>query len=80
MVRLKEREEAFMRIAYREEDGATKKQIDHQRKKEMHENNVKLFGRQTVGVHGCELPQFRTNTDVKEWWKQKGEWVQNPNY
>jgi hypothetical protein len=45
MSRLKEREDAQLRIAYRETDGKTKNQIIEQRKKDMHESNVKLFGR-----------------------------------
>lgn len=80
MNRLKEREEAQMRLAYKETDGKTKKAIEEQRKKEMHESNVKLFGRQTIGVHGCELPKFSNAEESREWWKKKVEYVSNPNY
>ena len=58
MERLAEREDAHIRLAHKETEGKTKKQIDHQRQKEMHESNVKKFGKQTIGVHGCELPKF----------------------
>jgi len=69
-----------MRLAYKETDGKTKKAIEERRKQEMHESNVRLFGRQTIGVHGCELPKFSNQQESREWWKKKFEYVQNPNY
>jgi hypothetical protein len=71
MARLKEREEAQMRLAYKEIDGKTKKAIEEMRKEEMHESNVRLFGRQITGVHGCELPKFSDQQESREWWKKK---------
>jgi len=56
--RLKEREDCFLRIAYKDVDGRTKRQIDEERKRDMHEYNMKTFGKVSIGVHGKELPKF----------------------
>jgi hypothetical protein len=34
-----------------------------ERKKEMHEYNVKVFGKVSIGVHGKELPKYAEETD-----------------
>jgi hypothetical protein len=69
MQRLKEREDCHLRLAFKDEDGPTYKKIVEERKKEMLENNVKVFGKVSIGVHGMELPKFSEEDDKKEYWK-----------
>lgn len=83
MQRLKEREDCYLRIAFKEVDGKTKRQIDEERKKEMLENNMRNFGKQCIGVHGKELPKYSdlaTEDQTKEWWKLKNGYTANPVY
>ncbi len=81
MLRLKEREDCFLRIAFKEVDGRTKRQIEEDRKKEMLENNMKKFGKVCIGVHGKELPKYSDlESDDKAWWKQKRGYTENPMY
>ena len=56
MARLKERENCILRLCYKETEGKTKKQIEAERRKNMHQSNMKKFGKVTIGVHGKELP------------------------
>ena len=58
MQRLKEREDAYIRIAYKDQESKTKHQLEEERKKEMLEYNMKTFGKVSIGVHGKELPKF----------------------
>lgn len=58
MTRLKEREDCFLRIAFKDVDGKTKRQLEEERKKELLENNMRTFGKVSIGVHGKELPKF----------------------
>lgn len=54
-----------------------------ERKKEMLEYNMKTFGKISIGVHGKELPKYSelsNDNAVKEWWKNKQEYNDNPNY
>jgi hypothetical protein len=83
MLRLKEREDCFLRMAYKDKDGKTKRQIEEDRKKEMLENNMNKFGKVCIGVHGKELPKYgelENDEDVKQWWKQKKGYNENPMY
>lgn len=43
--------------------------IQEARQKEMLENNMRVFGNVAIGIHGKELPKFRSNKD--EWWKDR---------
>lgn len=61
MQRLKEREDCYIRLAFKEVDGKTKRQLEEERKKEMLEYNMKTFGKVSIGVHGKELPKFAQN-------------------
>jgi hypothetical protein len=58
MQRLKEREDCYLRIAFKENDGKTKRVIAEERRKDMLEYNMHTFGKVTIGVHGKELPKF----------------------
>ena len=58
MQRLKERENCFLRIAYKDTDSKTKRQIEEERRKEMLDYNMKTFGRVSIGVHGKDLPKY----------------------
>ena len=42
--------------------------------------NMRTFGKVSIGVHGKELPKFAEETDssVKEWWKLKNGYSENP--
>lgn len=83
MVRLKEREDCYLRIAFKEVDGRTKRQIEEDRKKGMLENYVKKFGKVCIGIHGKELPKYsdmQTGDESKAWWKQKRGYTENPMY
>ena len=61
MERLKEREACALRIGFKETHSRTKKEIENERKKQMHESNVQKFARVVVGVYGRELPKFTEN-------------------
>lgn len=78
MQRFKEREDCYLRIAYKEVDGMTKRQVEEERKKEMIDYNMKTFGKVSIGVHGKELPKFSQDHTVKEWWKLKQGYVEQP--
>lgn len=80
MTRLKEREDCHLRLAFKEVEGPTYKKIVEERKREMLENNVKVFGKVSIGVHGVELPKFSDEPDLKEWWKQKQGFTKDPKY
>lgn len=58
MLRLKEREDCFLRLNFKEEDGRTKWLLEEERKREMLEYNMKTFGKVSIGVHGKELPKY----------------------
>ena len=76
MQRLREREDCYIRIAFKEEEGKSKKQLEEERKKEMLDYNMKTFGKVSIGVHGKELPKF-SESQAKEWWKQKPGYSEN---
>ena len=80
MQRLKEREDAYIRIAYKEEDGKTKHQLEEERRREMLEYNMKTFGKVSIGVHGKELPKFSESQSNKEWWKTRAGYSDQPLY
>jgi hypothetical protein len=61
--RLKEREDCYIRIAYKEIDGKTKRAVEEERKKEMLDYNMKTFGKVSIGVHGKELPKYSETQD-----------------
>lgn len=56
--RLTNREECVYRQGIKT-NRKTKDLIDEIRRKEMLENNMKVFGNVTIGIHGRELPKFQ---------------------
>ena len=69
MKRLKEREDCFLRVAYKEEEGKTKRALAEDRRKDMLEYNMHTFGKVSIGVHGKELPKYSDDPEKKEYWK-----------
>ena len=55
----------------------TKDIIEKQRRKEMLENNMKVFGNVSIGIHGKELPKYHKS--MAEWWTNKGGYKPNPS-
>lgn len=64
MMRLKEREDCYLRAAYKDQEGRTKRMMDEERKKEMLDYNMKTFGKISIGVHGKELPKYSDDEEV----------------
>ena len=79
VARLNEREDEIFSKMYSTEDRKTFTKIKEQRRKETNEYNIKTFSKQTIGVHGHELPKFSENEKMKEWWKLKDDYVEKPN-
>ena len=81
MTRLMERESCNLRNGYKEgEIRKTQQKIVEDRKKEMHEKNMKTFGKVSIGVHGKELPKFGEDDAKKEWWKLRKGYNSNPHH
>ena len=78
VARLNEREDEIFSKMYSNEDRKTFTKIKEQRRKETNEYNIKTFSKQTIGVHGHELPKFSESEKMKEWWKFKDGYVENP--
>jgi hypothetical protein len=78
--RLEERVNCQLRLGYKQSAGKTYKQIEEERKKTMIDNMTTKFGSVTVGIHGQELPTFSGDESVKEWWKQKPAYKEEPPY
>jgi len=78
--RLNEREDEIFAKMYSNEDRKTFTKIKEQRRKETNDYNIKTFSKQTIGVHGHELPKFSENEKMKEWWKLKDDYVEKPLY
>ena len=78
--RLNEREDEIFAKMYSNEDRKTFTKIKEQRRKETNDYNIKTFSKQTIGVHGHELPKFSENEKMKEWWKLKEDYIEKPLY
>ena len=63
MQRLKEREDCYLRIAFKEKEGKTKRVIAEERRKDMLDYNMHTFGKVSIGVHGKELPKFQDDPE-----------------
>lgn len=50
--------------------------IDNQRKQEMLDNNMKVFGNVSIGIHGKELPKYHKS--INEWWRTRINFNDNP--
>ena len=60
------------------EDEYTK--IKEKNRKEANDYNIKTFSKQTLGVHGHDLPQFSKNEKLKFFWKNKDDYCENPKF
>lgn len=76
--RLNEREDEIFAQLYSNEPRYTLNVLKEKRKKENLDYNLKTFSKQTIGVHGHELPKFSENEEFKEYWKYKEGYVENP--
>jgi len=66
--RLKNKEECI----FRKSDVHCRKTKDiliTKRKQEMLENNMKVFGNVSIGIHGKELPKYHKS--INEWWQTR---------
>jgi len=77
--RLNLREDEVIADGYFTDDRQTLRKIKEKRRKETVEYNMKTFSKQTIGVHGHELPKFSENADNQEYWKNKDAYVDNPD-
>lgn len=78
--RLKYREDEIFDMGYYAGERKTYSKIKDERKKENVDYNMKVFSKQTIGVHGHELPKFSESDQYREYWKFKEDWVENPKY
>ena len=62
------------------QNGKTYSLIKSQRKQELYENNINKFSKQVIGVHGHELPKFSESASMKEFWKHKEGYCDEPRY
>ena len=67
-----------MRIGHKDTEGKTFKIVKDNFRKEMNENNIEKFGRQTIGVHGQELPKYAQ--EDKEYWRRSTGFTESPNF
>ena len=78
--RLNEREDEIFANLYSTEDRKTYTKIKEKHRKEANDFNIKTFSKQTLGVHGHDLPQFSKNEKLKYFWKNKDDYCENPKY
>ena len=78
--RLKEREDEIFARLYNKEPGKTYSQLKAQRQKEIFDYNFKHFAQHAIGVHGQELPKFAESEKMKEFWKFKEGYCENPKF
>ena len=76
--RLNAREDEIFAQLYTNEQRYTLNTLKEKRRKENLDYNLKTFSKQTIGVHGHELPKFSENEDFKEFWKYNEGYVENP--
>lgn len=79
IMRLKEREDEIFALMYNNnEERISLTKLKEQRRKEKINYNLKTFSRRTIGVHGHELPKFSESENMKEYWKYRDGYVENP--
>ena len=78
--RLNEREDEIFANLYSTEDRKTYTKIKEKIRKEANDYNIKTFSKQTLGVHGHDLPQFSKNEKLKFFWKNKDDYCENPKF
>lgn len=68
--RMHDREEVSLRVLMTSNPSKmTRVQIDQRRRAEMVAANTAKFGKQSVGIHGGELPKFAETKNSETWWK-----------
>jgi len=77
--RLNEREDEVFAQLYSNDPRYTYNVLKEKRKKENLDYNLKTFSKQTIGVHGHELPKFAETEELKEYWKYKAGYNDNPD-
>jgi len=77
--RLNLREDEIIADGYFTDDRQTLRKIKEKRRNETVEYNMKTFSKQTIGVHGHELPKFSDNVEANEYWRNKDGYVENPD-
>lgn len=76
--RLRIREDEIFDMGYYAGERKTYSKVKEQKRKENVDYHMKTFSRQTIGVHGHELPKFSENDTYREYWKFREDWVENP--
>ena len=80
VTRLNEREDEIFAKLYSEQDRMTLSKLKNQRRKETNDYNIKTFSKQTIGVHGHELPKYSESSTMREFWKHKEGYCENPKF
>ena len=78
--RLNEREDEIFANLYSTEKRKTYTKIREKNRKEANDYNIKTFSKQTLGVHGHDLPKFSENEKLKYFWKNKDGYCENPKF
>ena len=78
--RLDDRENEIFDKLYSDNEGKTYSAIKAKQRQESNETNIKKFSKQTLGVHGHELPKFSQSKTMKEFWKHKDDYCKDPKY
>ena len=78
--RLNEREDEIFAKLYSNKEGLTYSKIKNEKRKQINDYNIKTFSKQTIGVHGHELPKFSESETNKEFWKLKEGYCENPKF
>ena len=73
--RLEQKEECVFRQGS-VKNRMTKEIIVNKRKQEMLENNMRVFGNVSIGIHGKELPKYHKS--INEWWHTKSGFNPKP--
>lgn len=77
--RLNLREDEIIADGYFTDDRKTLRKVKEQRRKDTVEYNMKTFSKQTIGVHGHELPKFSENEEMVQYWKNKEGYIEEPD-
>lgn len=78
--RLKIREDEIFDMGYYVGDRHSLSKLKETRRKDNIDYNMKTFSKQTIGVHGHELPKFADSEEFREFWKFREGWIENPKF
>lgn len=73
--RIHRKEECIFRMGHGN-NRKTQDMLVEQRKREMLENNMRVFGNVAIGIHGKELPKYHKS--MAEWWKTRPGFNEKP--